>query len=321
MPQLASEKNLNPLPFELQEIYSTRFSTKTSPNKLGEYIKRDFFELKQSPGLAEYSNSCRGKNQVIPCFNPFCSQNRPNFLSTSLMQHPAQHFLPYFNCPYPQIIPHPGKNFIQFSTNGSYSPHYNLANHHANLCSNPFNEISHENFLISSQDVKYKYKTSLLAKSEDNQIENIKDLSLTKMHKKLSCEILLEGKACKRRNVHKSIIRHMDFCVMKNNQRMTYILARAGYTQSDIEYAYLKVKEYHNSQREKGFKRMAQSIVRNIVAKKNIYTFILRETLREWLEKLEEGKVGRITKEYLSIYKNTLTTFYMESIKVLSEHN
>lgn len=302
-----------------QNIQSRLFLPQPSLNVTREYRRTDWFALKQSSNAFKFPQICNEKSQVMPLPGQYYPKNRPSLFPAHLTPQPDQCKIPFLNCPYLQKIVIPGKSLGQCSTSAGYWPPIKNIYPHENPYLNPINGLSHQTFLISSEMQKNINKTSPLEKSENREEEKIKDFSLSKIHKKLSCELSLEGKACKRRNVHKSIIRHMDFYVMNNYQWMTNILTMAGYSISEIEQAYQKVKYYHNSQREKGFKRMAQSIVRNIVAKKNIFTFILRETLREWLEKLEEGKVGRITKEYLSIYKNTISTFYAETIKVISE--
>lgn len=276
---------------------------------------------KGNPEFIKFPGPTRGEYSFLPIRGIYYPQATQGLLYSPICTNPVQYYTSTLNHTSPDVKNLPLDFGIQSIASTSQQeqqiiPTYEQVKH-PHDCS-PI-ELSKKKSSKTKKSQFIKNETSLLAKVEEEKKDNRKEFSLCKHHKKLPCERLLEGKACQRRNVHKSIIRHMDFFIQKNSEKMTSILNAAGYSLKDINNAYRRVEHYHITQRDKGDKRMAQSIVRNILSKKSIYTYILRETLRNWKEDWENGIIGRISKKYLSIYKNICEIFYNEAVKMLSD--
>jgi len=141
--------------------------------------------------------------------------------------------------------------------------------------------------------------------------------SLSEATIKPGCANILGGNAYRRRNVYKSIIKRMASYVINNKCDITSLLRKNGYSDSAMQHAFEKVTEYNGLEATKGEAKKSQVILMKMITQKSIYTFILRETLTTMLHEWEQGKIGRVSKRNLKIYKNVCTKFLKEANKVL----
>jgi len=127
------------------------------------------------------------------------------------------------------------------------------------------------------------------------------------------------GGAYKRRNVYKSIVRHMFSYIRKNREEIIKILQEAGYGMSDIEHAFFEVSCYNDMEQQKGNKKQSQSTIKKMVETRSIYTYILRETLFAMIKSWEEGKHGKVSSKNLGTYKDVCFEYYNEAVQVLTQ--
>ena len=123
----------------------------------------------------------------------------------------------------------------------------------------------------------------------------------------------------KHRNVYKSIIRHMYSYIRKQRSEIVGILQKQGFSMQDVEHAFYEIGCYNDMERQKGKKKVSQSLVKRIATDKTIYTYVLRETLNTMLKNWDEGKFGRLTKKNVSTYKDVCQKYYNETVKALGQ--
>lgn len=121
----------------------------------------------------------------------------------------------------------------------------------------------------------------------------------------------------KHRNVYKSIIRHMYSCIRKQRNVIVSVLQSSGFSISEIEHAFYEIGCYNDMERQKGKKKISQSLVKKIASEKSIFAYVLRESLNSMLKNWEDGKFGRLTKKNVSTYKDVCTKYFNETVKVL----
>ena len=153
----------------------------------------------------------------------------------------------------------------------------------------------------------------------DDDLEEEKDESLRGLPMRDCSRKLINGNAYKRRNVYKSIVRHMFSYVRKNRDDILLILRNLGYSIPEIEHAFFKVNYYNDEERQRGGKKKSQNIVKNIVVKNTIYVPILRETLFAMMKRWEDGKYGKVSKRNLAVYKEVCRKYYDETVRLLGK--
>ncbi len=165
-------------------------------------------------------------------------------------------------------------------------------------------------------------------KPEDEKLDHAKAISVEESKKKSSSEGSKSDQGgakpaapgtYKHRNVYKSIIRHMHSCTRKQRNELVTILMAAGFSMTDIEHAFYEIGCYNDMERQKGKKKISQSLVKRIASDKSIYTYVLRETLHNMLESWQDGKFGRLTQKNVATYKEVCTKYYNETVRVLGQ--
>ncbi len=125
--------------------------------------------------------------------------------------------------------------------------------------------------------------------------------------------------AYRRRNVYKSIIRHMHKCITKDSADISSMLTKSGYAKADVEQAFFRVSAWNNSERQSGTSKKSQSTVEKILAKKTAITYILRETLWGMMKKWETGRTGKISDANLAIYRDVCSKFYNKTVELTGQ--
>lgn len=122
-----------------------------------------------------------------------------------------------------------------------------------------------------------------------------------------------------RRNVYKAIIRRMLSYIRTNKVEVIEALRSKGFELSIIEDAFHKVKSFNDLEKEKGNPKQSQAILKKIVEKRTPCTYILKETLGKMMSEWGEGKLGRISKGNLRIYREVSVYYYQETIRTLNQ--
>ena len=121
-----------------------------------------------------------------------------------------------------------------------------------------------------------------------------------------------------KRNVYKSIIRHMAGYLHKNYLEAFNMLTQNGYDKPSIESAFKKIKHFNELEKQKRNPKRSQLILSNILKTKSPCTYILKETLIIMRNAWESGKLGRITEENLKIYNEVCQAYYYDAVKTLN---
>ena len=92
-----------------------------------------------------------------------------------------------------------------------------------------------------------------------------------------------------------------------------------GYSAHEIEHAFFKVSYYNDLERQRGNPKKSQSVIKKIINKKSIYTYLLKETLSRMIHIWSGGRLGKVSNANREIYTEVCTRFYNETLKTLGE--
>ena len=147
--------------------------------------------------------------------------------------------------------------------------------------------------------------------------EEEKEPSLSEQPDAPERKALFGGSAYKRRNVYKSILRHMQSNIRRRHDTLVARLQNAGYTQQAIEHAFFRVSHYNDLESGRGAKQLARGLVNKMIAQKTIYTHILQDTLQALAQDWERGKHGKVSSQNFETYKHACQTYYDETVRLL----
>ena len=125
--------------------------------------------------------------------------------------------------------------------------------------------------------------------------------------------------AYRRRNVYKSIIRHMHGFINRHSNDAIRMLGAAGYSVQEIEHAFFKVNAWNNLEKQAGTSKKSQATVEKILRSRAAVTFILREALFEMMQRWVSGKTGKISEENIVIYKEVCEKYYERTIELTGQ--
>lgn len=123
-------------------------------------------------------------------------------------------------------------------------------------------------------------------------------------------EVPPELKAYDKRNVYKSIIRHMSKFTHKYRLHFTTTLKREGFLTEEVETAFNKVTSWAEQEKHKGKPKASKKAIEEMLGVKNIYTYMLRETLHFMIQGWQDGRKNRILKKNVDIYKDVCEEYY-----------
>lgn len=184
--------------------------------------------------------------------------------------------------------------------------------------------VSLNNSSVPSFGHPLKESSSILSISIDgNHQEEDKDggddQSLSNDEKPAREKRMMGTSAYKKRNVYKSIVRHMFGYMRKHREDIIALLRKAGYKLQDIEHAFFKINYYNDMERQKGNPKKSQSIIKKIVNKRCIYTYLLRETLKSMIMTWDQGRLGKVSTANREIYREVCLRYYNEALRTLGE--
>jgi len=169
-----------------------------------------------------------------------------------------------------------------------------------------------------SHEIQHNKKPADIAETKKEEIKKENNTILADEEKEKG-EVKAGGNTYKHRNVYKSIVRHMFSCIRKNRNEVVAILQAAGFNMQDVEHAFYEIGCYNDMERQKGKKKVSQSLVKRIATDKSIYTHILRETLNAMLKNWGAEKFGRLTVKNVTTYRDVCTKYYEETVRVLGQ--
>jgi hypothetical protein len=121
----------------------------------------------------------------------------------------------------------------------------------------------------------------------------------------------------RRRNVYKSIVRHMQTYTRKNSLSLMKMLKDKGFSKEEIEHAFFIIG---SREEEKKHKFKFLMLLNKMVKNKSIYTYIIKETLSATMDDWEKGKKGRILEKNYEMYKRVCETYYRDALQTLSNN-
>lgn len=130
---------------------------------------------------------------------------------------------------------------------------------------------------------------------------------------------LFKGQAYKYRNIYKSVMSHMCIYVKNNRDDLIGILRASNFPITKIEHALYKVSFDFDSKQKREKVKNAQNIVLRMLSKKTIFTYILREATKAMLKHWEEGHIGKIARENLSLYLEACQAIHQEAVQVVGQ--
>jgi hypothetical protein len=130
-------------------------------------------------------------------------------------------------------------------------------------------------------------------------------------------KVILFENNYKHRNVYKSIIRRMSSCIQEANSEMKDLLRKAGFSNEDIEHAFVKVIGCKDTERKSGNKKMGPRLINDASSSVTTYTYILREALKSMLRDWEDDKLGKVVKKNIETYKKVCGAYYEKIEKLL----
>lgn len=151
----------------------------------------------------------------------------------------------------------------------------------------------------------------------DNEHQSSKEESLESLPETVSCISLFKGQSYKNRNAYKTILRYIESYLRKNTPDITEVLARNGYYEEEVQKAIIKLYDYSQSERSNGNAKASQNLIKKMLAKKSIYSYILRESLYAIIISSNNDKLGRISKNNIKLYKEVSSKLYEEVVKLL----
>jgi len=165
--------------------------------------------------------------------------------------------------------------------------------------------------------VQLLVKRNLVAKSTDAEVKVSTKISLGSSSS--DCHPILRSKVYEKRNVYKSIVRHMHNYFKENNREMTSILRNNGFEEEEIKRAYQLIKQISERQKVRGTPKKPKKALSIIISTKNIYTYILKETLSQMLNQWAVSKHSRVRENNIPIYKAVCQKYYKKCIDLLSQ--
>ena len=126
-----------------------------------------------------------------------------------------------------------------------------------------------------------------------------------------------KSNAYKRRNVYKSIIRHMISYLHENRKSLVSKLEEKGCSQSDINSSLQRIRCLYNTDDKKGNPRRPQHMIDQIIRSKNASMWILKESLKAMMKELETKNITKIMKKNVNIYIEVCKKYYNQCIKSL----
>lgn len=129
------------------------------------------------------------------------------------------------------------------------------------------------------------------------------------------------NKSYERRNVYKSIARHMNSYFKENVKEVMSMLKKNGFNEDEIEEAYQFVEKMSEKEKRKGMPKRSKTIINLILVSKNIYVYILKETLEYMIKRWTIEKGRKVLQKNIEVYKEVCLKYYYKCLELLSQND
>lgn len=119
-----------------------------------------------------------------------------------------------------------------------------------------------------------------------------------------------------RRNVFKSVIRNMNSYFRKNRNAINKILKEAGFLEDKIKQGMMLLRSYNETELKEDAKTY-QKVVDDIVEKRGVLTYVLKETLSNLLKNWEQGNYGKVFSHNLKAYKDICIVYLNKAVQII----
>ncbi len=181
-------------------------------------------------------------------------------------------------------------------------------------------EVSEVSVIVGAQQESRKAGRKDVVRGEEESKGRSRDPVETKQEGAPKiCKALMQGISYQARNVYKSIMGHLSLHIKKNRVEMLGVLQAGGFTIPEIEHAFFTIDSYYDEHKAKRGNNRPQLAVDGMLAKKSIYTLMLRETLASMLSTWEAGRVGKVGLNNLPSYKRACERIYHRAVQLLAQ--
>lgn len=145
--------------------------------------------------------------------------------------------------------------------------------------------------------------------------------STTPEEEKPTESIVLNGAAYRRRNVYKSIIRHMYRFTFTHLEEIKELLMKAGFSPEEIQKCMDDIEYWNNLEKQSGIIKKNQVTINKILTKLSVHTYVIKESLENMLKAWECGIKGRVLQRNIKIYKEVCTLYYQQAVKLINNRS
>lgn len=179
---------------------------------------------------------------------------------------------------------------------------------------------SSESQFIPSQKLENNIHSNIIPESlPKEEKKDIDEGSLSDIPDSLLKSQKISVSGYKSRNVFKSILRRMWSFTRSRKAEVLEMLKKVGYSITRIEHVFFKISQYNDIEKNNGNKKKTRLLICKMIAKKSIYTYILKETLHDMIQKWDSGKLGRVASNNLTTYQELCNIYYNAALKTLAE--
>ena len=176
------------------------------------------------------------------------------------------------------------------------------------------------NQFISSPKLQDIIQSSIIPQSHpEEEKKELDDGSLSDIPDSLLKSQKISVSGYKSRNVFKSILRRMWAFTRTRKADIVEMLKTVGYSITRIEHVFFKISQYNDIEKNNGNKKKTRLLICKMIAKKSIYTHILKDTLHDMIQKWESGRLGRVASNNLTTYQELCNIYYNAALKTLAE--
>jgi hypothetical protein len=134
--------------------------------------------------------------------------------------------------------------------------------------------------------------------------------------KKPSAEV---PKSYTRRNVCKSILRHIFHNIKKDHENLIKVIEEVGFKDCSAGNAFLELLSFFDINKQKQVYEHAQVVIEKILESKTIHTIILKDSLSKMLEELSNENYTKVKGKNLETYRMMCKFYYERAIKVIQD--
>lgn len=174
-------------------------------------------------------------------------------------------------------------------------------------CQNPSNE--------GASQASYKTPPPDSEKPRTTEVQQSKDLNSTSPNEE---EI---PKSFRKRNVCKSILRRICRTIKNDRSSILKALKEADCKEQAVDKTIIDLITFSEAKWQKEVCEHAHLIINEMLEKRDIYIFLLKETTSKMLEEWSKGCSGKISEKNLTLYKTICNFYYEKAMEVIQKHD